>query len=204
MKRFALVLAIVAVAVTLTSLDRLKGADASSGLANTTVLVIRHAEKPEHGSGLSPEGEQRAEAYAKYFAAFPLDQATLKPDYLVAAADTEGSHRSRKTLKPLSRDLGLPIDDRFTSKEAVKLVEDLKAKPHGSVILICWHHKQFPELLMELGVKPGSVLPGGEWPENTFNWVIAIRYGPSGSLKDVKRIVEHLLPSDGPASGTPE
>ena len=41
----------------------------SSGLANVTLLVVRHAEKPTDAGdrGLSPAGEARAKAYANYF-----------------------------------------------------------------------------------------------------------------------------------------
>ncbi|MDE2031874.1 MAG: flagellar basal body-associated protein FliL, partial [Pseudomonas sp.] len=37
------------------------------GLNNVTVLIVRHAEKPDEGPLLSPKGEQRAAAYASYF-----------------------------------------------------------------------------------------------------------------------------------------
>src|SRR5205085_8518613 len=36
-------------------------------LAESNVLLIRHAEKPVRGKGLSPMGEARAEGYAAYF-----------------------------------------------------------------------------------------------------------------------------------------
>ena len=36
-------------------------------LADSTVLLIRHAEKPDSGKGLSPMGQARADGYAAYF-----------------------------------------------------------------------------------------------------------------------------------------
>src|SRR4051812_6839108 len=76
-------------------------------LSNATILIIRHAEKPEHGTGLSPEGEARAQAYARYFQSFRVKAEPLRLDYLVAADDSEHSQRSRLTLEPLAGAIGL-------------------------------------------------------------------------------------------------
>jgi hypothetical protein len=35
--------------------------------ANVTIFIVRHAEKPEKGDDLAPEGVDRAQAYVKYF-----------------------------------------------------------------------------------------------------------------------------------------
>jgi len=35
--------------------------------ANATIYLIRHAEKPPSGKGLSPAGQARANAYVQYF-----------------------------------------------------------------------------------------------------------------------------------------
>ena len=34
-----------------------------TGLADATVVIVRHGEKPDEGAGLSPAGEARAKAY---------------------------------------------------------------------------------------------------------------------------------------------
>lgn len=52
---------------------------AHSGLRNATVLIIRHAEKPDAGSLLNARGEQRAAAYVDYFNPLKLDGQTLTP-----------------------------------------------------------------------------------------------------------------------------
>src|SRR5437870_2950563 len=81
----------------------------TSGLCDATILIIRHAEKPDSGPGLTPAGHERAEAYVQYFKTFTLDSKPLKLDALFAAADSEKSHRPRLTLEPLSKALGLKI-----------------------------------------------------------------------------------------------
>ena len=46
----------------------------NNGLSDATVLIIRHAEKPPTGAGLSRAGEQRAQAYVQYFKDFTVDR----------------------------------------------------------------------------------------------------------------------------------
>ena len=168
----------------------------SLGLANTTVLVIRHAEKPASGDTLTPAGEARAKAYVHYFQSYTIDSKPAAVDYLIAAADSKGSKRPRLTLTPLSQATGLTINQRFTDKQFQELADDLRAKPHGKDIVICWHHGEIPGLLRALGANPEELLPKGKWPEDVFGWVIQLRYDEKGQLMDAKRIKENLMPSD--------
>src|SRR5215475_11683247 len=78
-------------------------AQVQSPLSDATILIIRHAEKPEIGTGLSSEGQARAESYVKYFQNFSFKSEAVQLDYLVAADDSDHSQRSRLTLEPLGR-----------------------------------------------------------------------------------------------------
>jgi hypothetical protein len=169
------------------------------GLRNATILIIRHAEKPEDGSGLSAMGEQRAQAYVNYFRnKFLVDSKPLHLDELRAAADSEASHRPRLTLEPLSKAVGLSVNVRFKDKEFQKLADDIKSGQPSRNILICWHHGEIPRLAQALGAEPGSLLPGGKWPGEIFGWVLQLRYDANGRLipGETKRIEERLLPGD--------
>jgi len=168
----------------------------SSGLKDTVVLIIRHAEKPESGDGLTPAGEERAKAYVGYFKSYTVDTKPVTIDYLFAAADSKGSRRPRLTLTPLSKATGMAIDQRFTDKEFQKLANELRAKPHGGNVLICWHHGEIPGLLRALGAKPEELLPKGKWPDDIFGWVIQLRYDEKGQLVEAKCIKENLMPDD--------
>ena len=159
-------------------------------LSDATIFVIRHAEKPKDGTGLTPEGEKRALAYADYFPSLRVNKQPLKLEHLFATADSKNSMRPRLTLEPLSRALKLPLDLRFEAEDFKALAEEVRTKDHGKGLLICWHHGSIPELLAELGVNPKQLLPGGDWPDDVFNWVIELRYDASGRLmpKHTKRI----------------
>jgi hypothetical protein len=177
------------------------GSSATSGghpLSGATVLIIRHAEKPMIGSGLSPEGQARAEAYVKYFQKLRQGAERLTPDYIVAADDSEHSQRSRLTVEPLAKSLGLKPDLRFQAKRPQELVESIRSSQHGKVILVCWHHREIPELLARLGADPEALLPEGEWPAQQFGWMLRLSFDESGRLipNRTKRIKEHLMPDD--------
>jgi hypothetical protein len=169
-----------------------------AALKDAVVLIVRHADKPETGAGLSAAGQARAQAYVKYFGQFQIDGKTLKLDSLFAARDSENSVRPRLTLEPLSRALNLPLHTAYTDKEPEKLAAELASKPHGKNILVCWRHKEIPALLRGLGADPAALLPGGAWPDDVYCWVIELRFDGQGRLmpSQCKRINEHLTDKD--------
>ncbi|GAC1389817.1 MAG: hypothetical protein NVSMB31_06130 [Vulcanimicrobiaceae bacterium] len=164
------------------------------GLAGTTVLIIRHAEKPSSGAELAPAGVQRAQAYAQYFMHFTVDGKTVHPRYLIAAADSNASQRPRLTIEPLGRALHLDIHQDFADKQFDQLAAALAAQPHGKTILIAWHHGEIPALIRALGVNPAAVMPSKKWPANVFGWVIVIRYNRDGTPRHAELVHENLMP----------
>ena len=132
-----------------------------TGLAGTTLLIIRHAEKPADestgGPGLTPAGEARARAYATYFRNFVVDDTPLRIDTLVATADSNSSMRPRLTVEPFSRASGLPLQQPFKNKDVKGLAGWLANGPSHRSVLIAWHHGMVPKLLTELGAAPPSV-----------------------------------------------
>lgn len=171
------------------------GQQAQDDLAGNTVLLVRHAEKPTEGSGdvgLTEKGRRRALAYARYFEPFHEDGLTVKPTALYAGADSKGSNRPRLTLEPLSKASGLPLDTSVGTKDAEAMVALLRTHPHGATPLLCWRHGAIPALLTAFGGEPEKVLPGGKWPDETFDWVIVLRFGPDGKLASEKLVKETL------------
>jgi len=158
-----------------------------SGLENAVILIIRHAEKPDTGHSLSPAGETRADACASYFANFVIDGRQLKLDHIFATRDTHNSHRPRLTVEPTAQKFGLTIDDRFKNRQFLDLVYYIKSWPHGESVLIAWHHGKIPQLLRALGADPGTLLPKGKWPDDSFGWLIQLRYDQNGHLFESRR-----------------
>ena len=173
-------------------------AQSQDGPKNGTVLIIRHAEDAGSGHGLSPRGQDRAEAYKNYFQNFTVDSKRRKPDAVLVAADSKQSHRPRLTVEPFAKAAKLPIDSRFGNKQPTDLADELRANHQGKVLLICWHHGQIPALLRALGAAPERLLPNGKWPKAVYDWVIVVSYDENGRLvpESTRRISEHLLPGE--------
>jgi hypothetical protein len=165
-------------------------------LADNTVLIIRHSEKPEVGNGLTPKGEARAQLYAKYFQPFHEEGLSVPVDCLYAGADSESSIRPRLTLEPLSKATGMPLHLKIGTKESEALVLELKTEPHGRHPLIAWRHGEMPALLRAFGASPEKLLPDGKWPDDVYDWVIVLKMGPDGQLSSARLIHQQLKVPD--------
>ncbi len=160
-------------------------------LAHNIVLIIRHAEKPASGPGLSPVGQARAQAYTSFFHPFADASPAIPPftvdalfpvDALYADADSPRSARPRLTLEPLSRLLHLPIDSSIGTSDSAGLVRHLQREPHGARPLLCWRHRELPLLLRALGADPDLLLPEGKWPIEDFDSIALLTFDGKGRL----------------------
>ncbi|WP_225562709.1 flagellar basal body-associated protein FliL [Rhodanobacter sp. DHG33] len=175
------------------------GDKGSRGLRDVTVLIVRHAEKPASGSGLSPQGEQRAQAYASYFDPLQLDGQSLVPGRLIATRDSKNSMRPRLTLTPLSQRLGLPIEQPYADADVDKLVKSLGKDNSAPVVLIAWHHGHIDKLIEAFGGDPKAITGRKTWPGDVYDWLVVLHFDASGHL-DASRsqlVQEHLLTGDG-------
>ncbi|MGA8136915.1 MAG: flagellar basal body-associated protein FliL [Pseudomonas gingeri] len=152
------------------------------GLSDVTVLIVRHAEKPDQGRGLSPAGEHRAQAYASYFDPLSLDGAQLTPQRLIATSDSKESDRPRLTLTPLSQRLNLPIEQPYADDEVDKLVKSLGKDNSVPVVLIAWHHGHIDNLIEAFGGDAKKLTGQKHWPEDVYDWLIVLRFDHKGQL----------------------
>jgi len=173
-------------------------AHAQDGPKNSVVLIIRHAEDADSGDGISPRGQERAEAYKNYFLNLTVDSKRLEPEVVFAAKDSQKSHRPRLTMEPFAKAANVKIDTRFGNNQSAELAADLRATEQGKVVLVSWRHGYIPALLRALGAEPKSFLPNSRWPGSVYDWVILLSYDQEGRLipASTKRINEHLLPGD--------
>lgn len=162
------------------------------------ILIIRHAEKPDDGAGLSKKGVERADAYVRYFADYKVGTAPLQLKAIFSTADTKASQRPRVTVQPTATRLHLLNDSQFGRDQTSALADELRSKYEGKQVLISWHHGGIPDLLRAFGTDPKALLPDGEWPDGVFNWVIQLRFDREGRLvsSESKRITAHLLLGD--------
>lgn len=199
LRRFARVIALFAISASLAfagpqSVQPVLG----KGLSGVRLLIIRHAEKPEEGSGLTPAGERRAKAYAGYFQHLILDGKPVRLDHIFAARDSDNSMRPRLTVAPLSAALHLPLDLRYSDGDYEALASDLRSKHYGADILICRRHGKIPKLLTALGANSADLIPGDKWPGKVYDWLIELRFDHQGRLlpSAAIRLNEHLMPGD--------
>jgi hypothetical protein len=179
--------------VILCSIALLQAQEARNYLANSTLLVIRHAEKPTTGASLTPEGFARAKKYAHYFHPFAIDGTKISVDALYAGSDSPNSVRPRLTLEPLSQTTGIPLNADFSTSEPDAFVHALVSGQHGNHVLIAWRHKQIPALLRALNATPNYLLPNGVWPDSVYDWVIFLHFDAAGHL-DQQRLIHEPDP----------
>jgi hypothetical protein len=149
--------------------------------------MIRHAEKPDSGTGLAVAGQERAQAYVIYFQNYLLNSNLVKLDYLFAAADSSESHRPLLTIRPLATAIELDINDKHKDKDYQKVADDISqnSKYDQSNILICWHHGEILDLAAALGAKelpPESNWPPPPWPSEVFGWLLQLCYDDDGNI----------------------
>ena len=177
--------------------------DGSRGLRNVTVLIVRHAEKPEQSDGpnsrgLTLRGEQRAEAYANYFDPLRIDGQTLQPQRLIATSDSKNSDRPRLTLRPLAARLQLPLEQPFADEQVDKLVDSLRRQNQAGVVLVAWHHGELGDLINAFGGDLKTLVGKDKWPGDVYNWLIVLRFDDRGRLMPSSShlVQQHLLPGD--------
>ena len=161
-----------------------------AGPKDATILLIRHAEKSEDTKELTPAGDARAKAYVTYFQNFQVAGQPLKIAAIYATTDSKKSHRTRATVEPVAAALGLKVNNSFENKDFRSMVAELEAHHARESVLVCWHHGKIPGLLQALGADPATLLPGGEWPDDKYAWMIELRYDADGKLLEAKRLDE--------------
>ncbi|OOF93623.1 hypothetical protein ASPCADRAFT_209565 [Aspergillus carbonarius ITEM 5010] len=125
-------------------------ASAALALADSTVYLIRHGEKPSNGgTGLSSVGSERAQCLTHVFG----PDSDYNIGYIIAEQPKSDGKRDRpyETVLPLAEELGLTVDTSCTKTDA-KCVKKLVKHYSGSGnILICWEHGELTDIVEELG-----------------------------------------------------
>jgi hypothetical protein len=174
-----------------------------NGPKGGTVLIIRHAEKPDDDSNplLSDLGGQRAQKYVEYFKHLMIDGHSATPVFVFATKDSKNSDRPWLTVKPLVDALKLPHDHSIKKDDFSQVVSQLKGGGYDDkIVLICWHHGNIPGILDALGANHHALLDGDKWPgkppKDVFGWLVELEFDSNGALKSSVILNEHLMDDD--------
>jgi hypothetical protein len=146
------------------------------------VMIIRHAEKPEHGHCLSVNGWERAGALVPFFLGTlgTSDCGTPeagfgKPVAIFAQRPSKenGSLRPMQTVQALALALKLDLVT-FVHDDYEKMAHEILTNStyRGKNVLICWEHHAIPDVAVALGVKNPP-----KWKSSVFDrlWVITFK-----------------------------
>ena len=140
------------------------------------VVIIRHAEKPESGHILSPEGEKRALLIVDYVIKSQDMKAVGLPNFIFASnpKDEESSVRSIQTVTPLAKALKLTINTNYVADDYKKMVAEILSNPiyNQKNIFIAWGHKKIDKIAKKLGV---TNYPD-EWSDDDYDSVWIVNY----------------------------
>jgi hypothetical protein len=169
----------------------------------TTILLIRHAEKPDasrdirgvdiHGhdnpAELSVTGWQRSGALPRLLSPAQAAEMLPKPDVIFAGASHPRSARPVRTVELLAQTLGLPLRDSNGSDDVEELVGAVRAC--DGVVMVCWRHESIAVIARAF---VGDTPQVPEWDAQRFDvvWVLS----PSGGGWTLRQRPQLLLPGD--------
>jgi len=160
------------------------GQDAADLATAKTVILVRHAEKctePADNPGLTPLGQQRAEALVRTLSDVPVDAIYSTP-----------LDRTRDTVRELASIKGVDIiEPPISSGFLERLAATIKASDDTHIV-VSGHSNTTPRVV--------NLLAGTDYPdldESEYDRLYMVHLGPGGGA-DVS-ILRY-----GPASGPPE
>jgi hypothetical protein len=148
-----------------------------------TTIIIRHCEKEDIREHCSALGFQRAEYLASLFGNDEHSRWPA-PSYLFALSpgdrNNEKVHNYREveTITPLSKKIGLEIDESYGINQSEKLAERVlemldENELCGKVILIAWKHSEISHLCNLLGCSEDNGCPTS-WPEYDYDNTVQV------------------------------
>jgi hypothetical protein len=186
------------------------GGHASTVANGTLVMIIRHGEKPgekktgdlpgfdETGapddSSLTQVGWDRAHGLVNVFApdGGQPRRGLARPTAIFSAGanDNGEGQRTRETIAPLAKKLGIQVDSSFGKGEEEQLMEKVTSQPGPT--LICWQHGEIPAIAEAFGnVTP---TPPSKWPDSVYDVIWTLTKTSDGWA--FAQLPEMVLPED--------
>ena len=175
----------------------------------TKIMIIRHAEKPEHSAslhGVTMKGEKdpeslivkgwyRAGALVCLFSAPSGKQINAqldKPQFLYASAYGKHHKRPHATIVPLGARLGIEINRKYFVGEHKPLLESVLGC--DGVVLISWEHHDIPLIANQL-LGDTHTVPQ-KWPGDRFDVVWVFEWNPDLAAYAFSQVPQDLLAGD--------
>jgi len=151
-------------------------------MTHPIIYLIRHGEKPpkvdgKDVDGLSAQGKERAQGLTVTFG----KDSPYDIQCIIAEHEKKDGSRDRPydTILPLSKVLGIDVDDSIDRDDAKGAAKAAKAYPGPGNVLVCWEHGVLSKIVEKLGVKEEVVYPGERFdiiwevkhPYETLEWV---------------------------------
>ena len=176
-----------------------------------TILIIRHAEKPEPGGdsgvdstgapdprSLTVRGWQRAGAWAELFVPALGQKSALPTPTTLFASDPTGRHHGSKSRRPeetitaLAKKLDRAINLDFTKGQEDDLAVAI-AEIHP-VALVCWEHEDIPAISRALAPDLRDIPV--VWPGDRFNAIFRFRRPDRNAPWSFDQVVPVMLQGD--------
>lgn len=158
------------------------------------VMIIRHAEKPQHGTHLNLKGQERAACLAPFFIGTEKLNRSGVPVAIYARAATQEtpSIRPIETVAPLAKSLGISILSGYGGKDLVPMTREILSNPDydNKLVLICWDHHGIPAIARLLGANQAPE----KWYKSVFDrvWILTFK----GHEVEFEDMPERLLFGD--------
>lgn len=158
--------------------------------ADSTIVIVRHGEKPAQGLGqLSCQGLNRALALPQVLISkFGSPIAIYAPNPAIKKSDKGVPYyyiRPLATVEPLAIATGLPVNLDWGMKDIKPLTKALLARADGIQVVAWEHHladKLAAALLKKLGGNPQEV---PKWDNTDFDSIYVIRVTGAGTNKRI-------------------
>jgi broad specificity phosphatase PhoE len=178
----------------------------------STILIIRHAEKPEGAiqgvtlggatdkESLTVRGWQRAGALASFFGS--SDDRPLPEMIYASGAEKHRrgddskvgskSERPGQTVSVLAAKLKLSVVDTFSKGQEPELVAEVSTR--NDTTLICWQHEDIPKIAsLILGTSKGFP---SSWPDDRFDVMWRFARQGAGQAWTFTQVCQNLLSGD--------
>jgi hypothetical protein len=155
--------------------------------ADITIVVIRHAEKPDLGLGqLNCQGLNRALALPEVMLArFGRPDALFAPDPGVSKEDLGQPYnyiRPLATIEPTAIRFGLPVNTRWGLDNVAPLEDELLDRRHeGQLLFVAWEHNLLVQIVRDIVTRRGgdpTTVP--DWSRDDFDSIYVLRVPQSG------------------------